>query len=58
MFRVSALFICLLVSSAPCQSAAKYQVATIMEVQTHQTVGAGNSDIASYEVSLRVGDTT
>ena len=35
------------------QSPAKYQVATITDVKTHQ----GSSDVVSYDVSVRVGDT-
>lgn len=39
-----------------CQSASKYQVATIVVVKPHQTAEAGPSDITSYEVTLKVGD--
>ena len=39
------------------QSTSKYQVATIVEVKPHQTVGAGLFDITSYDVSVKVGDT-
>ncbi len=57
MFRVSAFAVCLLVSSAFCQTASKYQVATIMEVKTHQAAGSSDSDAVNYDVSLKVGDT-
>ncbi len=39
------------------QSTSKYQVATITEVKVHQTAGSGASDAASYDVSVKVGDT-
>jgi hypothetical protein len=38
-----------------CQSTSKYQVGTIAEVKVHQAAGA--SDAASYDVSVKVGDT-
>jgi hypothetical protein len=40
-----------------CQSTSKYQVGTITEVKVHQAAGSGASDAASYDVSLKVGDT-
>jgi hypothetical protein len=40
-----------------CQSTSKYQVATIVEVKRHQAVGADGFDVASYDVSVKVGDT-
>ena len=39
------------------QSTSKYQVGTITEVKVHQTAGTGASDAASYDVSVKVGDT-
>ncbi len=57
MCRVSVMVICLLVCSAFCQSTSKYQVATIMDVKTHQTAGVNDSGVTSYDVSLKVGDT-
>lgn len=39
------------------QSTSKYQVGTITEVKTHQDSGGGSTDAASYDVSLKVGDT-
>jgi hypothetical protein len=39
------------------QSTSKYQVGTIIEVKTHQDAGGGASDAASYDVSVKVGDT-
>jgi len=61
MFKVSAFVICLLVSSAFCQTASKYQVATIMDVKTHQAAGSSAVrkgqlrrvvEAASHEVGL------
>jgi len=39
------------------QSTSKYQVGTITEVKAHQSAGSGTSDAASYDVSVKVGDT-
>ena len=39
------------------QSTSKYQVGTITEVIVHQTAGSGASAAASYDVSVKVGDT-
>ena len=57
MLRLMCLIsICLLTFVAFCQSASKYQVATITSVNAHQP--ASNSfDVASYDVTLRVGNT-
>lgn len=39
------------------QSTSKYKVGTITEVKVHQAAGSGTSDAASYDVSVKVGDT-
>jgi hypothetical protein len=51
--------LCILLSAFPvlCQSAAKYQVGTIAEVRTHRSTEVGASHAASYDVSVKVGDT-
>src|SRR5229473_2157482 len=54
---VSLLCILLTVFPAFGQSTSKYQVATITEVKVHQTAGSGASDVASYDVSVKVGGT-
>jgi len=54
---VSLLFILLTVFPVFGQSTSKYQVGTITEVKVHQTAGSGASDAASYDVSVKVGDT-
>ena len=48
--------ICFATSTAFCQSASTYQVATIVDVKIHQT-SDGASDPARYDVSIKVGDT-
>jgi hypothetical protein len=58
MLRVVGLFlICLTMSPAFGQSTSKYQVGTITEVKAHRAAGNGASDGASYDVSVKVGDT-
>lgn len=54
---VSPLCILLTVFPAFGLSTSKYQVGTITEVKVHQTAGTGASDAASYDVSVKVGDT-
>jgi hypothetical protein len=58
MLRLASL-LCIFVTAFPTfgQSASKYQVGTITEVKVHQTAGTGASDAASYDVSVKVGDT-
>ncbi len=48
--------ICLMTFPTFCESASKYQVATITDVKTHQA-GGGASDVVSYDVSVKVADT-
>src|SRR4029077_20952033 len=58
MLKLVGLFlICLTVFPAFGQSTSKYQVGTITEVKAHQADGSGASDLASYDVSVKVGDT-
>src|SRR5580704_8845725 len=58
MLRLAIVFcISLTMFSAYGQSTSKYQVGTITEVKTHQGAGGGATDPASYDVSLKVGDT-
>ena len=47
----------LLTLPAFCQSTSKYQVALITEVNARQVEGESASDTASYDVSVKVGDT-
>ena len=58
MIRLAIVF-CISLTTFPafCQSASKYQVGTITEVKVHQTAGSGASDAASYDVSVKLGDT-
>ena len=54
---VSALLFVLASISAVCQTKSDYQVATITDVQVHHSEGNSTSDVTSYDVSLKVGDT-
>src|SRR5215475_3644883 len=59
MLRFARIF-CILVSAVPafCQSASKWQLGTITEVQVHQAAEkVGSSEAASYDVSVKVGAT-
>ena len=58
MLRLAGL-VCIFLTTFPafCQSTSKYQVGTITEVKLHQAAGGGASDAASYDVSVKVGDT-
>lgn len=58
MRRVVGLFL-ILFTMFPAfgQSTSKYQVGTITEVKAHQTTASGESGAASYNVSVKVGDT-
>jgi hypothetical protein len=49
--------ICLTAFPAFCEPAAKWEVATIMDCKTHQTDGGTASDVVSYDVSVKVGNT-
>jgi hypothetical protein len=57
MLRIAIVF-CISFAVFPAfgQSTSKYQVGTIIEVKTHQDAG-GATDAASYDVSVKVGDT-
>ena len=50
--------LCLLTVPALCQSTSKWQIAMITEVKPRQRAGDGASGPASYDVSVKVGDTT
>jgi len=49
--------LCFVTLSAFCQSTSKYQIATITEVKPHQSAGDHVSENASYDVSVKVGET-
>ena len=58
MLRLAIVFcISLTMFSAYGQSTSKYQVGTITDVKTHQDAGGGATDPASYDVTVKVGDT-
>ena len=48
---------CLLTIPAFCQSAAKWQVATIIEVKPHPAAGEDVSNPVTYDISVKVGET-
>jgi hypothetical protein len=52
-----AICICLVTFPAFCESASDYQIATITDVKPHRATGDSASDVVSYDVSVRVGDT-
>lgn len=58
MRRLTAVIaLCLLTIPALCQSTSKWQIAIITEVKPRQAAGDSASDPASYDVSVKVGDT-
>jgi hypothetical protein len=58
MIRLGIVFcISLTMFSAFGQSTSKYQVGTITEVKTHQDASGDAAGAASYDVSVKVGDT-
>ena len=54
---IAVLALCLLTFPALCQSSSKWQLAMITEVKPRQAAGEGASDLARYDVSVKVGDT-
>ena len=50
------MWICLVTLPAICEPA-KYQVATITDVKPHQPGDTESSDVAKYDVSVKVADT-
>jgi hypothetical protein len=59
MFRLACtICICLISLPVVCETAAKYEVATIIDVKPHQVTSSSSStDAASYDVYVRVADT-
>jgi hypothetical protein len=58
MLRLACL-VCMLLTMFPAfgQSTSKYQVGTITEIKAHPEAGGGATGAASYDVSVKVGDT-
>jgi hypothetical protein len=54
---IAVIGLCLLTFPALCQSTSKYQVAIITEVKPRQAARDDASDLTSYDVSVKVGDT-
>src|SRR5215469_8598101 len=58
MFKLMSLIcVCVLTLPVFCESGAKYEVATITDVQPHQAQDNQPSDPARYDVSVKVADT-
>jgi hypothetical protein len=52
------IIICAVALPAFCEPAAKYEVATILDVKPHQSVGdSSSSGVATYDVSVKVAGT-
>jgi hypothetical protein len=49
--------ICMTTLPAFCEPAAKWEVATIIDVKTHQIDSSSTPDVASYDVSVKIGNT-
>ncbi len=49
--------ICMTTFPAFCEPAAKWEVATIIDCKTHQIGSSTASDVVSYDVSVKVGNT-
>jgi len=49
--------ICLMALPAFSDTSSRYEVGTIIEVKAHQAGADAGSDVANYDVSIRVGDT-
>ena len=54
---IGAIAVCLLTFQALCQTASKWQIATITEVRPHPAAGEDASDPLTYDVSVKVGGT-
>jgi hypothetical protein len=54
---ITTFTLCLVTFPAFCQSASKWQVATITEVKAHPAIGEDASDPITYDVSVKVDDT-
>jgi hypothetical protein len=54
---MSVLLLWLAALPAFCQSASNYQVATITAVKPHQSAAESGSDVVSYDITVKVGDT-
>jgi hypothetical protein len=54
---MAVIVLCLLTFPALCQSSSKYQVALITEVKPREAAADNASEPASYDVSVKVGNT-
>jgi hypothetical protein len=54
---IPVLALCLMTLPALCQSASKWQIATITEVKPRPAAGEDVADAVTYDVTVKVGDT-
>ena len=54
---LAVICLCMVTLPALCESGSKYQVGTIMEVKPQQTGKADTSEVTSYEISIKAGET-
>jgi hypothetical protein len=54
---MSMICLCLMTLPALCETAPKYEVATVIDVKPHQAADNKSSDVSRYDVSIKVGDT-
>jgi hypothetical protein len=54
---IGVICLCLVTLPALCESSSKYEVGTIMEVKPHHAAQRDASEVTSYDVSVKVGDT-
>jgi hypothetical protein len=54
---MSVICLCLMTLPVLCETAPKYEVATVIDVKPHRAAGTKPSDVARYDVSIKVGDT-
>ena len=54
---MAVIVLCLFTFPALCQSSSKYQVALITEVKPREAAADNSSEPASYDVSVKVGNT-
>jgi hypothetical protein len=54
---IAVIALCFMTFPALCQSASKWQIATITEVKPHSAAREDAPDPTTYDVSVKVGDT-
>jgi len=54
---IGVICLCLATLPALCESSSKYEVGTIMEVKPHHNAQRDASEVTTYDVFVKVGDT-